>query len=37
MGDKFSQEELDALFKECNLDINGILDYQDFINFWKKK
>ena len=35
MGDKFSQEELDALFKECDLDINGILDYQEFINFWK--
>ena len=36
MGDKFSQEELDTLFKECDLDINGQLDYQDFINFWKK-
>ena len=36
MGDKFSQEEFDTLFKECNLDINGVLDYQDFINFWKK-
>ena len=35
MGDKFSQDELDLLFKECDLDINGILDYQDFINFWK--
>ena len=36
MGDKFSDEEFEALFKECNLDINGVLDYQDFINFWKK-
>ena len=36
MGDKFSQDELDNLFNECSLDINGILDYQDFINFWKK-
>ena len=35
MGSKFSQEELDLLFKECNLDINGVLDYQDFISFWK--
>ena len=36
MGDKFSEEEVDQLFKECNLDINGTLVYQDFINFWKK-
>ena len=37
MGDKFSEEELNQLFNECNLDINGTLVYQDFINFWKKK
>ena len=37
MGNKFSEEELNQLFNECNLDINGTLDYQDFINFWKKK
>ena len=37
MGNKFSDEELNQLFSECNLDINGVLDYQDFINFWKKK
>jgi len=37
MGNKFSDEELNQLFTECNLDINGVLDYQDFINFWKKK
>ena len=36
MGDKFSEDELNTLFQECDLDINGILDYQDFINFWKK-
>jgi calmodulin len=36
MGDKFSEDELNTLFQECNLDINGILDYQEFINFWKK-
>ena len=36
MGDKFSEDELQQLFKECNLDINGTLVYQDFINFWKK-
>ena len=37
MGDKFSDEEFKQLFDECNLDINGTLVYQDFINFWKKK
>ena len=36
MGKKFSEDEVNQLFKECNLDINGILVYQDFINFWKK-
>ena len=36
MGDKFSDEELNLLFQESDLDINGTLDYQDFINFWKK-
>ena len=36
MGDKFTDEELNLLFQESNLDINGTLDYQDFINFWKK-
>ena len=37
MGDKFTEDEVNQLFKECNLDINGTLNYQDFINFWKKK
>ena len=36
MGDKFSEQELNELFTECDLDINGVLDYQEFINFWKK-
>jgi len=35
MGNKFSDDELKELFEECNLDITGILNYQDFINFWK--
>ena len=35
MGNKFSDNELKELFEECNLDITGILNYQDFINFWK--
>ena len=32
---QFSKEETDTLFKECDLDNDGILVYQDFINFWK--
>ena len=35
MVDKFSDDELDLLFKECDLDNDGVLDFQDFINFWK--
>ena len=37
MGNKFSEDELNQLFETCNLDINGTLTYQDFINFWKMK
>ena len=37
MGNKFTEDELNQLFQECNLDINGTLTYQDFINFWKIK
>jgi len=36
MGDRFTKEELDELFEECNLNPDGELDFQDFINFWKK-
>ena len=33
--DMFTDEEVDTLFKECDLDNDGILVYQDFINFWR--
>ena len=33
--EKFTEDEVDTLFKECDLDNDGILVYQDFINFWK--
>ena len=36
LDDKFTNEEVDYLFKECDLDNDGILNYQDFINFWKQ-
>ena len=35
LGDMFTDEEVDTLFKECDLDTDGILVYQDFINFWR--
>ena len=35
MGKKFSEDEVNQLFKECNLDINGILVYQDLSIFGK--
>ena len=31
----FTDEEVDALFKDCNLKENDNLDYEEFINFWK--
>ena len=33
--EKFTEDEVDTLFKECDLDNDGILVYQDFINFWR--
>ena len=35
LADKFTDEECDILFKECDLDNDGYLVYQDFINFWR--
>ena len=35
LADKFTEEECDLLFKECDLDNDGYLVYQDFINFWR--
>ena len=35
LGDSFTDEECDTLFKECDLNNDGILFYEDFINFWK--
>ena len=35
LADKFTEEECDLLFKECDLDNDGYLVYQDFINCWR--
>ena len=37
MGQKMSDEDANLLFEECDLDVNGELDYENFINFWKKQ
>ena len=33
---QFSNEETDILFKECDLDNDGILVYEDFIKFYSQ-
>ena len=33
---RFSNEEINHLFRECDLDHDGMLDYQDFIRFWRQ-
>ena len=35
-NNRLTDEEVDELFRECDLQNDGILVYQDFINFWKK-
>ena len=36
VGEKlFTDEEVDALFKECDLKENDNLDYEEFIVFWR--
>ena len=35
LGDIFTDAEVDSLFKECDVDKDGILVCQDFINFWR--
>ena len=35
VGNKLTEDELNYLFNENNLDFNGVLDYKKFINFWK--
>ena len=34
---KFSEKEVDDLFKECELNNDGELQYEDFILFWRKR
>ena len=34
---KFSEKEVDEFFKDCNINENGELDYEDFIILWRKQ
>ena len=36
LGEKFTDSEVDILFKECDLDGDGKLDYEEFIKFWRE-
>ena len=37
LGDKFTQEECDEIFKEADLDNDGVLNYREFVDFWRGK
>ena len=38
VGDnKFSDKEVDELFKECEIKDDGELEYENFIMFWRKQ
>ena len=35
-NNRLTEEEVDELFKECDLQNDGVVNYVDFINFWKQ-
>ncbi len=37
LGDKFTEKEVDEIFKEIDINHDGILEYREFIDFWKVK
>lgn len=37
LGDKFTDAEVEEIFKEADLDGDGQIDYYEFVNFWKTK
>ena len=36
LGDKFSEEEVDALYKEMGPLKKDKIDYEEFVSFWEK-
>lgn len=37
LGAAFTDDEINTLFKACNLDPQGELEYEPFINYWRSK
>ena len=37
IGDKFTDAEVDDIFRQADLDGSGEIDYREFIKFWKTK
>jgi calmodulin len=37
LGDKFSEQQVEEIFNETDLDGDGQIDYMEFINFWNSK
>jgi calmodulin len=37
LGDRFSEEEVDEVFKEADLNEDGKLDFREFVDFWKNR
>jgi len=37
LGDKFTEDEVDEVFREANLKGDGKLNYVEFVDFWKSK
>lgn len=37
LGDKFTEDEVDEVFREANLRGDGKLNYVEFVDFWKSK
>jgi calmodulin len=37
LGDRFTDAEVNEIFKEADLNHDGKLEYREFINFWRSK
>jgi calmodulin len=37
LGDRFTDQEVDEIFKEADLNHDGRIQYEEFVSFWKNK
>ena len=37
LGNKFSEEEVEEMFKEVDLDRDGNISYKEFVEFWQEQ